>query len=240
MHACCRHCQQVSAPLSHLQVAYDQIKTAPSRGALTTDFLLGTSEPLQYLRGLKAESYNGFNLVVGDFQSQNLAYFSNRRGQQPRELSPGLYGISNGVLDSKWPKVERGKARFTDLLSSTSDLEKVSPHSVFDMVMNEQTKVYEADELPKTGLPREVEQLMSSIFIQPCNLRGAGYGTRSQTLLIVHSNGSAQLHERSRPAQKADQDFDSKEIVWTEVHKDFHWSAEQNSYVAHQPQTCKS
>ena len=42
-------------PLPHLQVAYDQIKNAPSRGALTTDFLLGSSEPLQYLRGLKAE-----------------------------------------------------------------------------------------------------------------------------------------------------------------------------------------
>ena len=187
------------------------------------------------------QDYNGFNLVVGDFQSQKLAYFSNRQGQQPRELNPGLYGISNGVLDSKWPKVERGKARLTDLLSSTSDLERISPQSVFDTVMNEQTKVYEADELPNTGLPLEVEQLMSSIFIQPCSLRGAGYGTRSQTLLMVHHNGSAQLHERSGPAQKADLDLDmSKEVDWTEVHKDFHWSAEQNSNVAGEPQTCKS
>ena len=187
------------------------------------------------------QDYNGFNLVVGDFQSQKLAYFSNRQGQQPRELNPGLYGISNGVLDSKWPKVERGKARFANLLSSVSDLERVSPQSVFDTVMNEQSKGYEADELPETGLPLEVEQLMSSIFIQPCNLRGAGYGTRSQTLLMVHRNGSAQLCERSRPAQKADLNSDlSKEVVWTEVHKDFHWAAEQKSNLSDEQRTCKS
>lgn len=38
-----------------LQVAYDQVKNAPSRGALTTDFLKGNAQPLQYLEGLDAE-----------------------------------------------------------------------------------------------------------------------------------------------------------------------------------------
>ncbi len=38
-----------------LQVAYDDVQHAPSRGALTTDFLKGQSQPLQYLEGLKAE-----------------------------------------------------------------------------------------------------------------------------------------------------------------------------------------
>lgn len=38
-----------------LQVAYNAVKDAPSRGALTTDFLKGQFEPLQYLEGLKAE-----------------------------------------------------------------------------------------------------------------------------------------------------------------------------------------
>ncbi|KAL0043724.1 hypothetical protein WJX82_001344 [Trebouxia sp. C0006] len=45
------------------EVAYDAVKHAPSRGALTTDFLNGKSQPLQYLEGLKAEAYNGFNLI---------------------------------------------------------------------------------------------------------------------------------------------------------------------------------
>jgi len=38
-----------------LQFTYDAVKQAPSRGALTTDFLKGQSEPMQYLEGLKAE-----------------------------------------------------------------------------------------------------------------------------------------------------------------------------------------
>lgn len=37
------------------QVAYDQVKNAPSRGALTTDFLRSTLQPLQYLNSLEPE-----------------------------------------------------------------------------------------------------------------------------------------------------------------------------------------
>lgn len=37
-----------------LQAAYDQVRNSPSRGALTTDFLKGDSQPLQYLEGLNA------------------------------------------------------------------------------------------------------------------------------------------------------------------------------------------
>lgn len=81
---------------------------APSRGKVVSDFLRGEEEPEEYLRRLEAEAhrYNGFSLFLG-YPGQ-LFYFSNRNDRFT-ELKPGLYGLSNHLLDSPWPKVERGK-----------------------------------------------------------------------------------------------------------------------------------
>ena len=51
------------------------------------------------------QAFNGFNLVVGDLASGEVAYASNRGGQAPVQLQPGAHGISNGQLHSQWPKV---------------------------------------------------------------------------------------------------------------------------------------
>ena len=48
--------------------------------------------------------------MVGDVVSGEVAYISNRGGQTPAQLQPGAYGISNGRLDAKWPKVPRRPA----------------------------------------------------------------------------------------------------------------------------------
>ncbi|KAF6251997.1 NRDE protein-domain-containing protein [Scenedesmus sp. NREL 46B-D3] len=80
---------------------------APSRGALTTDFLTGSMGPLEYLQGLPRQDYYGFNLLVADLQQRQLAYVSNRGPTQPQLLPPGCYGVSNGLLQ-QWPKVRKG------------------------------------------------------------------------------------------------------------------------------------
>lgn len=55
------------------------------------------------------QGYNGVNLIVGDLKVNKVAYLTNRdrsgKGAQPRELPPGVYGISNGVLGDRWNKV---------------------------------------------------------------------------------------------------------------------------------------
>lgn len=137
---------------------------------------------------------------MGDFRTRKLAYFSNRTNAAACELQPGLYGISNGVLESKWPKVERGKAQMQSFLDQTTDVESMDPNTLLHAVMADTAKVQQPQDLPQTGMPVEVEHLMSSIFIEPCELKGAAYGTRSQTVLMIHRNGKAQLHERSKPA----------------------------------------
>ena len=158
---------------------------------------------------------------MGDCKDRKLAYYSNRANQKPHELGPGLYGISNGLLESKWPKVEQGKARMQSLLNHTTAMEKLDPDTLFHQVMGDTAKVQHRELLPQTGLPFEIEHLMSSIFIEPCELTGNAYGTRSQTLLMVHRNGKVQLHERSRSAVHPHSQTCSSQ--WIQVQESFDW-----------------
>jgi uncharacterized protein with NRDE domain len=86
---------------------------ARSRGHLVADFLRGDLPPLEYLRSIDGEAYNGFNLLVVD--GPELAYASNR-DDEPRHLPPGIYGVGNERLDSKADKVRRSKAKLETLL----------------------------------------------------------------------------------------------------------------------------
>ena len=82
---------------------------AHSRGRLVSDFLTMELHPQDTSSSIEqaADRYNGFNLMVGD--GRQLLYFSNREGHQ-RPLKPGVYGLSNHLLDSPWPKVTSGKS----------------------------------------------------------------------------------------------------------------------------------
>lgn len=75
--------------------------------------LRGIINILSKLRILVFQAYNGFNLIVGNFKAQEVVYLTNRgpSASKALPLEPGLYGISNGNLESNWPKVDRGKQR---------------------------------------------------------------------------------------------------------------------------------
>lgn len=149
------------------------LKNAPSRGKVVSDFLKGSESPWEYLDHIRAEAgtYNGFNLLIGDLDS--IFWFSNRNGTV-RRLSPGLYGISNHLLDTPWPKVLRGKELMAPLLRE----ENPSREELFRIMRD---TVLPADEmLPSTGVDLDWERTLSPIFIQ-----SPDYGTRSSTLIFI-------------------------------------------------------
>lgn len=86
-----------------------------SRGRLVTDYLLGSKDPMDYLRAIDGETFAGFNLLLGN--TRTLGYLSNR-GAGVRDLSPGIYGLSNATLDTSWDKVERSKERLAGLVAA--------------------------------------------------------------------------------------------------------------------------
>jgi uncharacterized protein with NRDE domain len=86
-------------------------RAAESRGALVTKFLSSEEHPEGYLKGIKANQYSGFNLLVCD--GEELWSMSNRDGP-PRRLEPGIYGLGNTLLDAA--EVDRPKERFAAAL----------------------------------------------------------------------------------------------------------------------------
>jgi uncharacterized protein with NRDE domain len=158
---------------------------APSRGALVSGFLTGDSDPGFYLDSLAhhAAMYNGFNLFVGD--GQRLGYYSNRETRGPRWLAPGVYGLSNHLLDTPWPKLAAAKKAFSAALKQ---LPTTAPF--FELLTDRE--IVPDTHLPETGVPIEWERILSAIFV--CS---PDYGTRASTVLTMHRDGRVMLAERS-------------------------------------------
>ena len=157
-------------------------KAASSRGALTRDFLLSNMPAGDFAQQIEGSHYAGFNLLLSDGES--LLYCSNRDGE-PRALPPGIYGLSNHLLDSPWPKLVQARQRFT------AALQHLPEEAAFFELLADQSIVAD-DKLPQTGVPLEWERLLSAVFVKSEN-----YGTRASTLLWQGSDGTLKLHEQS-------------------------------------------
>jgi uncharacterized protein with NRDE domain len=159
-----------------------------SRGELVAGFLRSDVSAGYYMNQVQgnAAEYSGFNLIVGEVSStaRELLYFSNR-GSSVQRLGPGIYGLSNHLLDTEWPKLLLGKERFHELLK-----EEVLPREKFFELLADDALAGDA-ELPETGIGYEREKLLSAIFI-----RSPIYGTRSSTILTIDAVFTAELDER--------------------------------------------
>lgn len=177
------------AALTNFRDPADRRESARSRGLLVRDYLAGEAAPIAYLEGVAATAgdYRPFNLLVGTDDS--LAWYGSRGGPG-RPLVPGLYGLSNALLDTDWPKVSDGKRDLAALLARPG---AVDPEALFALLAD--GAIAPDDRLPATGVSLEWERRLSARFI-----RSPDYGTRSSTLLLVGRDGSRQLIERSFPA----------------------------------------
>src|SRR5690625_3313826 len=158
---------------------------ARSRGELVVQALTASHDGWSQLQALDAEAehYNGYNLVFGS--SQGVFSYSNR-SRKRAELEPGIYGLSNHLLETPWPKVRRGKAELERYLAS-GDLPALAP--LVDLLANRQQA--EADELPATGLKPDWERRLSAMFIV-----SSDYGTRASTGIVMDRNGEVGFLER--------------------------------------------
>ena len=156
----------------------------PSRGQLVLDFLKDPSPPQQYLQHIDqyADRYMGFNLLAGNLD--NIGYYSNQQ-RDIKLLNSGIYGLSNHLLDTPWPKIKRAKSSLNEVLQS----DNISEEALFDLLADEEEASEE--ELPDTGIPKEIEKKVSPIFI-----KSDGYGTRCSTVLLIDNEGQVTFTER--------------------------------------------
>ncbi len=87
-------------------------------------------------------------------------------------MSPGIYGLSNHLLDTPWPKVVKGKDEFFDMLG-----DRTAPSD---------------SELPDTGMGLQRERMLSPVFVS-----SPDYGTRSSTILLIDQDDSVTFMEKT-------------------------------------------
>jgi uncharacterized protein with NRDE domain len=157
---------------------------APSRGSLVASLLEGNAsvaESLTYLRSVAA-NYHGFNVIFSD--GKRLAIYESTCGHG-RELGPGIYGLSNHLLDTPWPKVRNAKSRLQAALLDTTD-----PAPLLALLRDDRPAP--DAELPRTGVSLEWERLLSSAFV-----RAQDYGTRCSTIIRIDGRARAYFDEWS-------------------------------------------
>lgn len=155
-----------------------------SRGELVQDFVCSDQPPAAFVQQLdpQAREFGGTNLFAGDASA--LWHWSNR-GQVARMVAPGLYGLSNGMLADDWPKMRRGREALARVITG----DDIDEEALFTLLTD---RTPGSDhELPDTGVGRDMERALSSIFIA-----GHEYGTRASTVLLVGHDGSVQMRER--------------------------------------------
>jgi uncharacterized protein with NRDE domain len=158
--------------------------TAPSRGTLVSELLesgRSVAESLSYLESA-GPRFNPFNILFSD--GRRLGVYESAVGEG-RELGPGVFGLSNHLLDTPWPKVENAKSALTAALADPRDTDAILHLLRDDRPAND-------GDLPRTGVTLEWERLLSSAFV-----RAADYGTRCSTLFRIDERSAAVFYEWS-------------------------------------------
>ena len=158
---------------------------ALSRGDLPVNFLLSEEAPERYASAVHqaGRNYNGFNLMVLE---NELAHVSNY-DENIHVLDPGIYGLSNALLDTPWPKVTRAKRMFSEVIQTDFSLE--------DLITMMQDDATAADnQLPETGLDYDREKALSAMCI-----RTPDYGTCCSTAITIDHAGHVNFMEKSYP-----------------------------------------
>lgn len=157
----------------------------PSRGILPRDYLLESRTEWNGWLQQNAFRFNGFNLLFGNWNA--LHWYSNRSDQTaPTRLEDGIHGLSNSLLDTPWPKVQRGRRELTELVQRPD----FNARQLLELLQDD-TPGAPAD-LPDTGIGEVWEELLSPVFI-----RSDTYGTRASTALLIDRQQQARVIERS-------------------------------------------
>ena len=191
------------AALTNVRAPSEKNPDARTRGELSLHYLTGQHKPQAYIQenAKRFELYNGFNLLMADLsdpENAEMHWVSNRlmMGQsiRPRKvfpeqaLSPGVYGLSNAMLDTPWPKVNHRVAAFAQTLAMDSGQLKNADHYLRLLA---DTHEASPQELPNTGVSPDWEKALSAAFIKT-----PSYGTRSSTILRVRKDGQFEMVER--------------------------------------------
>jgi uncharacterized protein with NRDE domain len=151
---------------------------APSRGDVPMLWLSARLSTDRFWTQTALSGHNGFNLIAADFRAGDCFYATNL-GQLPHRLERGVFGLSNAGLDTPWPKVEMLKHQLQAALNKHAGVDGLAIE-LFEALADR--SMAPDEDLPSTGVPLELERVLSAAFIRTPDGR---YGTRCSTLVIT-------------------------------------------------------
>ncbi|KAK0141940.1 Transport and Golgi organization 2 [Merluccius polli] len=171
---------------------------AQGRGFLVTNYLMDRDlDSFSYLKKVSTEGhlYNGFNLLTAEFSAKEdiVCYYGNRGSTQPIRLNPGVYGLSNSLLETPWRKLDHGKRLFSTVVEQQRQLS--SERLVQDLinVLNNQELTTDPAMLSQgEGYNTGILPALSSVFV-----RTPHYGTRTNTVVLIDAAGAVTFMERT-------------------------------------------
>jgi len=134
------------------------------------------------------ERYAGFNLI--SLGHQGGWHYSNRDAHPGRNVHRGVYGLSNHLLQTPWPKL----LRLREAVGETVTQAGMDARSLHDELIRLLQDSAPAPDhlLPDTGVGLATERFLSSPFIV-----GQDYGTRATTIVSVDGNGEIHVTEQT-------------------------------------------
>jgi uncharacterized protein with NRDE domain len=107
-------------------------------------------------------------------------------------VATGLHTLSNASLDTPWPKARRLAEAVGRALTGHDNADAWLAQALTD------TQAAPDAELPRSGVPIEIERALSSPFVQ---MPQRAYGTRCSSVLRWHADGRLQFDEWTHAVQ---------------------------------------
>ncbi len=207
-----------------------------SRGSLPLAWLESRLPASEWVSTLNAASYQGFNLIVGDwralqchyitnhaqntFLSSNLKPFKQLAGTEYARTATDLianempwgaiYGLSNASLDTAWPKTLQLKSAVRESLES-ANADELTQSNLQALTSRDQPT---DAQLPTTGVPLELERALSSIFVSHPTA-APSYGTRTSLVAVFQPGLGLKLTEITHAQRGSAQQLTSTLLQWT-------------------------
>lgn len=159
-----------------------------SRGELPLRALRESRSDLFRDLASRPDRYAGYNLV--HLNDRGGWYYSNRDAHPGRQIHRGLYGLSNHLLQTPWPKLLRLRQSVGQAVADAPrDAQQL--HRRLIELLQDTTPAPDRD-LPDTGVGLDTERFLSSPFIV-----GEHYGTRATTVVTLSDDGVIAVTEQS-------------------------------------------
>lgn len=177
-----------AAAVTNVRIPSDMSeKRDRSRGALIADYLSSSLSADEFVESLQREAaeYGAFNLLLYAHEDRSLRYVSNVPAYRSKAVSPGVHALSNARLDTPWPKACAATQAMRDWVAQGGSQDETKVLAA----MRDPAQATDA-ELPRTGVPLELERMLSSAFII-----SPEYGTRCTTFVRISNAGEVGLRE---------------------------------------------